>query len=101
MVGLIISVVVSFLFLIELVLFFSSFKSGKRGRLPIHFIGVIASFLVALFTITTSMGIAFENKYLTECVVVLAGIFFVTAGISSLFTENEDRVERDRKNRNT
>lgn len=94
LIGLIISCVVSLLFLIELVLFFASFRRGKRGHLPIHLLGVITTFLVSLCTIATTFSIAIESSFLIKAVIVLAGIFFIVAGINTLIVEKKDTVEK-------
>lgn len=93
-IGLIISLVISILFLIELVFFFSSFNRRKRAYIPLHLLGVIATFWVALFTVTSSIGVGIDSKYLITSVVVLAGIFFVAAAIDSIRVEQVNKFVR-------
>lgn len=97
LIGLIISCVVSLLFLIELVLFFASFKRSKRGHLLIHLLGILTTGLVSVCTILTTFKFAIESSVLINCVVIMAAMFFIVAGINSLFVEKKDTEKKNRR----
>lgn len=96
-VGIIISGIVSILFLIELILFFGAFRVEKRGHLIIHLLGTVTAALVAFCTIAATLSIAIESAILIKVVVILAVVFFIVAAINSLIVEKEEKILKGKR----
>ena len=94
-VGVIVSGVLIILTLIELILFFSSFRKSKRSFLILHFLGTVATTMVTIATISATINVKIESKVFAEAAAILAILFFVLAGINTLIVEKTDNNKRD------
>ena len=81
------------LFVVEIVLFILSFRKNNRSGIPIHLIGIVASLLIVLFTISIELNrtLSFESDNVILAALIMAIIFFVSFSIKTLFTERKPR----------
>ena len=81
------------LFVVEIVLFILSFRKNNRSGIPIHLIGIVASLLIALFTISIELNrtLSFESDNVILAALIMAIIFFVSFSIKTLFTERKPK----------
>jgi lipopolysaccharide export LptBFGC system permease protein LptF len=86
-VGVIVSVVLTLIFFVEMIVFFCSFSRDKRSSLPLHLLGTITIGLVAFSTITATIGSSIDSKVFVYIVLILAVIFFILASIKSVTVE--------------
>ena len=95
-VGLLLTVVLFALFLVEFCKFILSFEKGKRAGIPIHLLGTISSVFILIFTVSATFGYNIGSKKFSYVAIVLGTISFILLSIDSLVIEKSDKKVRYR-----
>ena len=85
--GILLSIVVISLLIIESLLLVKTLKSKNKYKLFLHLLGVISTFLVSIFTISSTLKIEFESPNIAIVTFILSSIFFIYLGIDTLMID--------------
>ncbi|NLK95832.1 MAG: hypothetical protein GX275_11715 [Clostridiales bacterium] len=95
--GIVLCIILSILFFIEIVYFFSSFTAKGRKKIPLHFLGCIATGLVDLYVICTTLKIDLNVKYLGLITLICSILFFILFSIDTLMVEKVEKPIRKKQ----
>ena len=87
--GIILSVVIVSLFIIEFLLLIKTLKLKQKNRIGLHVLGVVSTLLVSIFTVTSTLKIKFQSSNMAMATFILASIFFIYLGVDTLIIEKK------------
>lgn len=93
-IGVIISLCLAILFLIELIFFFSYFAKPKFSKIILHILGLITSGLVTFYSIITTLKINITIKNLELITLICAILFFILLSINTLIICPKENVKK-------
>ena len=84
-IGLFIAVLLMVFFMLQAGLCIRAINKKEKGKIILHLIGVITTFLLTIFLFCQSVGIDLSSNFLIIGTLIMATLFFIGYGFDSLF----------------